>query len=111
MKKIFIKMFVMALMFVGSIAVVSCQKSTEQLLDQYEEVCKKAGKAINDGNIISLDKLAKEGNDIEKELSKRELTPEEQQRYLKLQAELAQELGNKMSGALDDVMSGMDFEE
>lgn len=102
MKKLSILFAAVCLLF--STALVSCEKSNEALLNDYENVAKDIVQATKDGNILKMGSLAKKGADIEKEIAKRQLTAEEQQRYLELQAEIATGVAGGAVDAANDVM-------
>ena len=74
-------------LFLGFL-LVSCSKSNDSLIKEYKDLCTQVEKAIKDGDITKAVSLAEKGDKIEKELSERTLTPEQQAQVLEITGEL-----------------------
>lgn len=89
MKRKFLSIFAAAVL---ALAVASCSKSNEQLLNEYSDLCKEAVEASKSGDLVKMMSIAEKGTKVEKELSERTLTDQEKEKLTKITEEMAEAL-------------------
>ena len=102
MKKFFLIMAVVAITCMT--ALTSCKKSNADLIKEYEGLCKELVTATQNGDFEKVASLSEKGQELEKELSERELTDEEQSQLLEIQATAASEIVGSAAAGIGDVL-------
>ena len=85
----------LAFTFMSSIALVSCSKSNQDLINDYRKLCKEAVEAQKSGDLSKIQSLTEKATKLEKELEKRELTDEEKAEMAKIALETMSESLNQ----------------
>lgn len=105
MKKISKIFAVIMLALCSTFTFVSCNKSNEALINEYENLCKEIVTAHKDGNSEKVLSLTNECRKVVKELASRELTAGEQKRIQDISMDMVQS-GFSPSEA-NDLINGM----
>ena len=104
MKNLFFRAFGISI-FLGCAMLTSCSKSNEQLLDEYQKIGKEVVQATKDGDLLKIEKLAKKGESIEKELQSRDLTETEKEKMEEIEYEISVGMAGAASDKLNDLNS------
>ena len=104
MKKLFLSLGCATMM---AVMMVSCSKSNEQLLEEYRQTGTEVVEAMKAGDMAKVQSLCEKGDKLEKELQKRELTDDEKAELLKIELEIANNVGgagvDMMQNAMDNL--------
>lgn len=107
MKKFFMILMTAGAILLGS-GLVSCSKSNQDLINDYKNVCQELVEATKDGDLTKIASLTEKGTKIEKELSERELTSEEEAELAKIAEEVANAAVSGASNMMDNALEGLD---
>lgn len=66
----------------------ACEKSNQDLLNDYQDLVTEMADAIENGNLIKVQEISKKGEKIEEELNKRDLSESEKNEKAKIEAEI-----------------------
>lgn len=93
-------------MFVLCLCIASCSKSNGDLIKEYGKICDEIGVAYQKGDMDKVSSLVEKGEKIEKELSERDLTDNEEAEVVAIATRLADTISedfmNQLNAFMDD---------
>ena len=85
-----------------SVALSSCSKSNQDLLNDYRSVANEFVEAVKSKDEAKIKEVSEKGDKIVKELRERDLTEEEQQEFANISLEM-------LTGSMGSAVEGMDL--
>ena len=92
----------MAAAVMCSVALTSCSKSNQDLINDYRKTAEEFVQAVKDKDEAKVKKLSDKGENIVKELEKRDLTESEKEEFTQISLEM-------ITGAMGGAFEGMDL--
>ena len=91
------KYYALGALFLGSFIFCACEKSNADLLNDYQKLTEEMVSAIQDKDLVKIQKLSEKGEKLEKELNERDLTDSEKEQMAEIEAEMLRSLSDMSS--------------
>ena len=86
------KYYALCALFLGSFIFCACEKSNKDLLNDYQKLSEEMVSAIQDQDLVKIQKLSEKGEKIDKQLNERDLSDSEKEQKAEIEREITNAL-------------------